>query len=92
MRAYISSALFEIVNGALVFRGGDYRPEYKHKEKTPQLLCLGETGILLGLVDGKPQLTVPEGQNAELLQSDYAFKDTEDIQRIEGKFVEVRIR
>ncbi len=59
-----------------------------YKMETPQLMRFGETGILLRLVDGEPKLTVPENQNAELLQSDHAFKDH---QRVDGKFIEVRI-
>lgn len=88
MRKYISSTVFEIVENKFVYQGWDVRGDHMYHEEGPQSISFGNTGILLRIIDGEPKLDVPEGQNAELLQSDHAFNCGE---RVEGRFVEVRI-
>ena len=88
MKDYVSSIVFEIVNGAFIYRGWDVRSDHIHHEETPQLINFGQTGILLRLVGGEPKLDVPEGQGAKLLHSDHALKDGEYIK---GRFVEIQI-
>ena len=87
MKDFISSTVFEVVDGKFVFRGWHVRGDHIFK-KTVQGIAFGKTEILLKLVDGKPKLEIPAGQSATLLQSNHAFINQE---RVDGAFVEVQI-
>jgi hypothetical protein len=83
-----SVIFFEIVDGKFVYLGWSVRGDHMYREVKPQYLVFGETGIALELVDGQPKLTVPAGQEAELVKHSSFHKDRKPVA---GNFIEVKI-
>lgn len=84
---HLSRTLFEIVNGALVYRDWDVIAEHIYQD-IPNGVTFGTTGIVLQVVGDGLLFTVPSGLRAGLIVADHAFLGGE---RVDGRFVEVRI-
>lgn len=84
---HLSRTLFEIVNGALVYRDWDVIAEHIYQD-IPNGVTFGTTGIVLQVVGDGLLFTVPPGLRAGLIVADHAFLGEA---RVDGRFVEVRI-
>lgn len=84
---HLSRTLFEIVDGALMYRDWDVIAEHIYQD-IPNGVTFGTTGIVLQVIGEALLFTVPPGLRAGLIVAGNAFiGDT----RVDGRFVEVRI-